>query len=106
MKVLVSLAAVPLSVARPYLKGWNRNGLGVRVVNRMNKDSANSKYRIYLPISKPKVKVKALPSIAQAIKEAGYKIENYVLGVAVNKDGRQIKIGKILPDKLKANICE
>lgn len=34
MKVLISLSAVPLSLARKYMKKWDKNGLGAQVIDR------------------------------------------------------------------------
>lgn len=100
MKVLIGLAAVPLSVVRPYMKNWDRKGLGVQALNRFNKGP--KKYRLYIPIKALKQAAKPPTTIKQAVEAAGYKIEDYVLGIA-SKDGgtRKIKIGKILPDHLK-----
>lgn len=98
MKVMISLSAVPLSVARPFVKNWNKNGLGVRVIQRFLKKKDRNRYRLYLPID-AKLKPKIVPPdiITQQIESAGYKIEDYVTGIASTPDGkRKIRMGKIL----------
>lgn len=104
MRIQLAVAAVPLSIARPYVKGWNRFGIGVQAVRRtMPKGTRgyNKGYRLYLPIKpgkRPKVVVPKF--IDRAISSAGYRVEDYITGIAVDMAGkRRIKIGKLLKDE-------
>jgi hypothetical protein len=103
MEKMISLAAVPLSKAKPYLRNWDRHGLGVEVVQRFlaKQKGANKQrlgYRLYLPISDKAQKPVVVPvDIRAAVQAAGYQIENYVLGIASKDNGaRKIKIGKLI----------
>lgn len=101
MEVLLGLAAVPLSKARPYLRSWDRHGVGVEVVQRFlaKQKGANKRgYRLYLPIdSDAPARIRIPTPIEAAVLAAGYVVEDYVLGIA-SKDGgtRKIKIGKLI----------
>lgn len=101
MNVLLGLAAVPVSKARPYLKSWDRHGLGVELIQsftRKQKGGNRNGYRLYLPIKASDAPTPVPPTpIVQAVHSAGYVIEDYVTGIA-SKDGgaRKIKIGKLL----------
>jgi hypothetical protein len=59
------------------------------------------KNRIYLPLEAPETAttVRVNPRVSQEVTQAGYKIDDYVKGIASKTDGgrvRQIKIGKLL----------
>lgn len=101
MEVMIGLAAVPVSRARPYLKSWDRHGVGVELIQSftVKQKGGNRKgYRLYLPVKAGDAPPPVPPSpIAQAVHAAGYVIEDYVTGIA-SKDGgsRKIKIGKLL----------
>lgn len=101
MEVLLGLAAVPLSKARPYLRTWDKHGIGVEVVQRFlaKQKGANKRgYRLYIPIDGDAVERVRVPTpIEAAVLAAGYVVEDYVLGIA-SKDGgtRKIKIGKLI----------
>lgn len=101
MEVMVGLAAVPVSKARPYLKSWDRHGLGVELIHSFTKKQKGGNrngYRLYLPVVAEAAPPPVAPTaIVQAVHAAGYVIEDYVTGIA-SKDGgaRKIKIGKIL----------
>lgn len=103
MEVMLGLAAVPLKDAKPYLRNWDRHGLGVEVVQRFlaKQKGANKQrlgYRLYMPINEKDQKPVVVPvDIRAAVQAAGYQIENYVLGVASKDNGaRKIKIGKLI----------
>lgn len=99
MKVQLAIAAVKLSIARKYVKKWNKNGIGVKAVRQFMKPPKKG-YRLYIPI-KPKKTAKVVPppAILHAITSAGYKIDDYVTGIAVDSTGkRRIRMGKLLKD--------
>lgn len=100
MKIQLAVAAVPLSIARGYVKGWDKNGIGVQAV-RKTLPKGSKAYRVYVPIKpgkRPKVVVPKF--IDRAISSAGYKVEDYITGIAVDLAGkRRMKIGKLLKDE-------
>lgn len=99
MKIQLATAAVRMSVARPFVKGWNKNGVGVKALRRFMPKGSKG-YRIYMPIKKTQQDKIVVPStVFHAVQSAGYKIEDYINGIAVGPDGkRRIRIGKILRD--------
>lgn len=105
MEIQLSLAAVPLSIARKYVKKWNKKGVGVQAVRRfMPKGKAQRGYRMYIPIKGRKTKVVPLPSVTHALDSQGYRIDDYVSGIAVDSTGnRRIRIGKLLKDEKLRN---
>jgi len=102
MEMQLALAAVPLSVARPLMKNWNKNGLGVQVIQRFlpkNKKRKKNAYRLYMPIKPVKTKITVPEKITMALTSKGYTVDDYVLGIAVDSTGkRQMRIGKLLKD--------
>lgn len=100
MKIQLAVAAVPLSIARGYVKGWDKNGIGVQAV-RKTLPKGSKAYRVYVPIKpgkRPKIVVPKF--IDRAISSAGYKVEDYITGIAVDLSGkRRMKIGKLLKDE-------
>lgn len=106
MEIQLALAAVPLSIARKYVKKWNKNGIGVQAVRRfMKKGKAQRGYRLYIPI-KPKKTAKVIPptTIVSSLDSLGYKIDDYVSGIAVDRTGqRRVRIGKLLKDEKLRN---
>lgn len=101
MKIQLALAAVPLSIARKYVKDWNKNGIGVQAVRKFMKKTGKKGYRLYVPI-RPRKSIKVVPPVAvtQALSSQGYKIEDYITGIAVDSTGkRRIRIGKLLKDE-------
>lgn len=94
------IEALKLSQARKYVKGWDKNRYKVF----FKKYAADEKaYRIYLPLLKPLTPKKSVPipaSIQKTIEDQGFVVDDYVAGIATNKDGiRKVKIGKLLSDK-------
>src|SRR5690606_498942 len=89
-----------LSVARPFVKDWDKKGVGVQVIRKFLPKGSRG-YRLYLPIKRNKNDRIVIPAeVSSAVKSAGYEIENYVNGIAVTKDRkRQIRIGKLLKDE-------
>lgn len=97
-KLFVTLSAVPLSLARPYLKNFKRHY--PEIFNRMG--SGKKKDRIYVPVSTGNVErpVSNPPdSIKSYLAERGFEVENYELGLARDGKGRTIRMGKILKDE-------
>uniref|UniRef100_A0AB39CDJ8 Uncharacterized protein n=1 Tax=Pseudomonas phage HRDY3 TaxID=3236930 RepID=A0AB39CDJ8_9VIRU len=99
MELQLALAAVRLSVARPFVKGWNKNGVGVKLIRRFLPKGSKG-YRLYMPINKTSEDKVVVPAaVFHAVQSAGYKVEDYINGIAVTPDGkRRIRIGKILRD--------
>lgn len=99
MKLQIALAAVPISIARKYVKNWNKNGIGVKAVRKLMPKPARG-YRLYLPIKARPVKVKVPQAIKSALTTAGYRIDDYITGIAVDSSGkRRMRIGKLLKDE-------
>jgi hypothetical protein len=99
MRIQIALASVPLSIARKYVKNWNKNGIGVKAVRQFMKPPKKG-YRFYIPI-KPKKSAKIVPpsNIVSTLDSLGYKIDDYVSGIAVDRTGnRRMRIGKLLKD--------
>jgi hypothetical protein len=99
MEMQLAVAAVRLSVARPFVKGWDKNGVGVKAIRKFLPKNSKG-YRLYIPIKKTKADRVVVPSaVFHAIHEAGYSIEDYINGIAVAPDGkRRVRIGKLLRD--------
>lgn len=102
MEMQLALAAVKLGVARPLVKGWNKNGLGAQVIKRFlpkNKKQKKNAYRIYLPIKPTKQVIKVPQPILHALSAKGYAVDDYITGIAVDQSGkRRMRIGKLLKD--------
>ena len=97
MKIQISLSSIELSVAKPMIKGWDKNryeDLFTRFTHSKNK------YRIYLPLGDAhKHKRIVIPdAIQESLLEHGYIVDDYYAGIAVKKDNlkKKIKIGKLL----------
>lgn len=104
MEIQLATAAVKLSIARKYVKKWNKNGIGVKAVRRFMKKGSKG-YRLYIPI-KPKKNAKVIPpsTIVSSLDSLGYKIDDYVSGIAVDRTGqRRVRIGKLLKDEKLRN---
>jgi len=87
------LEALKPSQYRHLVKGWDKAKYA---------DLFGDKYRIYLPLvtsDMPDQPIKFNPQVSQEVEKAGYKIDDYVKGIASKNDNgrvRQIKIGKLL----------
>lgn len=95
MKIQVSLSAVKLSDARPYVKGWDKG----RYADVFRKFSTNDRaYRVYIPLDHvANIPIPAPGKIAKLVEEAGYTIEDYRAGIAVDKSGkRRMRIGRLI----------
>jgi len=85
--------ALKPSEYRNLVKGWNKTKYA---------DLFGGKNRIYIPLASAKPttqQVKVNPQVNQEVEKSGYKIDDYVKGIAIkNENGktRQIKIGKLL----------
>ena len=101
-KLFISISAVPLSIARPYLKNFKRHY--PEIFNRFG--SGVKKDRIYFDLDKDKVAKPAKPpkEVSDYLANIGYEIENYSLGIARDAKGKTKKIGKIIQDKDVAKI--
>lgn len=112
MQVFISLAALPLEQARRYSSKFIRDGIAAKTIKKFQpidavnphskvKRAANP-YRLYLPIDSRHIIPKAVripEEIEEAVAKAGYRIENYVTGIATSADGKQkIRIGKLIKD--------
>ena len=97
------LAAVPLSLVRPAMSGFNRQRYA-SFFNKYGSGKGADKYRIYIPINSPTIKAEKKtitpPAIDEYLKSKGMAVSDYLVGLAVMPDGkRQIKLGKALADK-------
>jgi hypothetical protein len=101
MKILISKSALPPSLYRKFVKGWDKG----RYADLFQKYSGDrNSYRIYLPIVKSNklVDVPVPSTIDEAVTSKGYQIDDYINGIAVDSSGkRRIKIGKLLPVELQ-----
>lgn len=84
--------ALKPSEYRNLVKGWDKTRYA---------DLFGGRNRIYLPLESPETAntVRVNPRVSQEVAQAGYKIDDYVKGIASKTDGgrvRQIKIGKLL----------
>lgn len=99
MKTMLSLAAIPLNQAKPYVRNFIRDGIAAKTIKKFApKDSKG--YRLYLPIDasheKPK-SVRVPEEVQDAVEAAGYVIEDYITGIAASPDGKKrIRIGKLI----------
>lgn len=102
--MLVTLAAVPLSITKPYMKLWNRG----RYNNIFNKYGSGTHHdRIYIPLTSAGTLRAAqepeVPAVVeQELTKRGFKVAEYKVGLAVDERGRQMKIGKIIKDNQEA----
>lgn len=100
MEIQLALAAVHLTTALKYRRGWNKDNVGVQILKGFTKGKglkASQQYRLYLPIHAKHPKVKIPPAIKSAVESAGYVISDYIAGLATQKDGKRVmKIGKLL----------
>jgi hypothetical protein len=84
--------ALKPSEYRNLVKGWDKTRYA---------DLFGGRNRIYLPLEAPETAttVRVNPQVGWEVERAGYKIDDYVKGIASKTDGgrvRQIKIGKLL----------
>ena len=83
---------------RKYVKGWDKSRYEDIFKNPKYRTDKNA-YRIYIPIGKEKnLKSDVSNMISDMIREKGYKIDDYMKGIAakIDEPKRQIKIGKLL----------
>lgn len=103
MKVFLSTAAVHMSTALKYRRGWSKKNVGVEIIEGFNKGKgkkASQRYRLYLPIHAKRPKVKIPQAVTRAVDQAGYIISDYIAGLATQKDGKRVmKIGKLIKDE-------
>lgn len=101
MKIIISKSALPPSLYRKFVKGWDKQ----RYADLFQKYASDrNAYRIYLPInSMTKLTHIVVPKdIEDAVSSKGYIVDDYINGIAVDSSGkRRIKIGKILPPELQ-----
>ena len=97
MKLLISLSAVPLSMAKPYMALLNRH-LYDNIFRKYGSGNKKWPARIYIPVgSKPVAPVEPSPAVKEAVESMGYVVDNYLAGTAIQRDGkRTTRIGKLL----------
>ena len=97
MKLLISLSAVPLSMAKPYMALLNRR-LYDNIFRKYGSGNKKWPARIYIPVgSKPVKPVEPSPAVKEAVESRGYVVDNYLAGTAIQRDGkRTMRIGKLL----------
>ncbi len=95
--------ALKPSLYRPLVKGWDSKRLeDTFKLSPLEKD--RRAFRLYFQFPQEEIKVEPDPLVTASLKDLGYDVDNYKLGLAV-KDRRKIKIGKVLsknPAALKA----
>jgi hypothetical protein len=100
--------SIPLDLAKKYRKQWNPE-LYKNLFANWNGMKDKNAFRLYLPYDKNNIKqnVDIPTEIVNYLQDKGYKIQNYVSGIA-NKinDNRFIKIGKLLADNSKLKIFD
>lgn len=115
MKTMISLAAIPVVLAKPYVRSFVRDGIAAKTIKKFQPVGAmNTKskvprkanpYRLYIPIDGKHAipeKVEAPKSIVEAVGAAGYVVEDYISGIAASPDGKKrIRIGKLIKDNLE-----
>ena len=96
MKLLVSLSAVPLSMAKPYMALLNRH-LYDNIFRKYGSGNKKWPARIYIPVgSKPVQPVEPSPAVKEAVESMGYVVDNYLAGTAIQRDGkRTMRIGRL-----------
>lgn len=96
-QIMVSLSALRPSQFRKFVKGWDK-GRYAEAFEKFSGTKDRNAYRIYLQLNRPKEPPLPAPSdIAKAVEEAGYQVEDYRAGIAVDKDGkRKMRIGRLL----------
>ena len=97
MKLLISLSAVPLSMAKPYMALLNRH-LYDNIFRKYGSGNKKWPARIYIPVgSKPVQPVEPSPAVKEAVESMGYVVDSYLAGTAIQRDGkRTMRIGKLL----------
>lgn len=98
MKLEISLSAIPLSLARPFVKEFKRDRYS-DFFNKWGEGKGKNKFRIYTPLnshfSKPVIKVP--PEIEEYVTGLGMKIDCYRAGTVLMRDGkRTTKLGSVL----------
>jgi hypothetical protein len=91
-----AIEALKPSEYRHLVKGWDKTKYA---------DLFGGKYRIYIPLESTSLAaqstqtVKVNPRVSQEVEKSGYKIDDYIKGIASKTENgrvRQIKIGKLL----------
>jgi len=100
VKIFISLSAIPLSIARKYVKGFDRTRYA-NIFNKYGSGKGRDKYRIYIPIDTKKPlldKEVIVPvEILTFLKEKKMVVDNYLVGTALLPDGkRTVRIGRLL----------
>lgn len=95
-----SLSAVPLSLARRYMKHFNR-GRYANIFNKYGEGKGKDKYRIYIPVNATHMVAPKTMSVPKEIEDyltsLGMKIDNYAVGTVHLPDGKRIvRLGKVL----------
>jgi hypothetical protein len=81
-----------LAEAKALSYGWNKAYLQNVFSDLSQKENA---YRIEIPLKKA-AKIRGNRQVNTFLKDAGFKVDDYVAGIAIDQHGRQVKIGKIL----------
>jgi hypothetical protein len=86
--------ALKPSLYRPLVKGWDSKRLeNIFKSSPLEKD--RRAFRLYFQFPQEEIKVEPNPVVTAALKDLGYDIDDYKLGLAI-KDRRKIKIGGVL----------
>ncbi len=86
--------ALKPSLYRPLVRGWDSKRLeDIFKSSPLEKD--RRAFRLYFQFPQEEVKIEPHPEVAAALKNLGYEIYDYKLGLAI-KDRRKMGIGKVL----------
>lgn len=107
MEIKISLSALPPSLYRQYVKGWNKE----RYADLFRKYTGDrNNYRIHIPLVAGPRRIAYAPvpqQIQQSVADKGYTVEDYINGIAVDSTGRRrVRIGKLLPPELQKVFAE
>lgn len=95
---LISTSALKLSEYRTLAKTWKPDPRLLKIFRKLS--GGQSDYRLYVSPKHGKIKIKTVvpKEISTYVKQKGFHLDQigYVRGYAVDKYGRQVKLGKIL----------
>jgi hypothetical protein len=86
--------ALKPSLYRPLVKGWDSKRLE-DIFRSSSLEKDRRAFRLYFQFPQEEIKVEPNPVVTTALKDLGYEVDDYKLGLAI-KDRRKIRIGKVL----------
>lgn len=102
MEILVSLSALTPSQYRPYMKASRPDPKMVKLFEKLSKRKGRKAMRIYFDAQSDKIVRKVAPECPPEINaylvDSGYLLQDYVSGTVIDKQGRTMRLGKVLKD--------